>query len=285
MTQMSVEGAKQLSDLPFTGPETAQSFFSRSNHTTSRTTKTQEHDEYFNQATFLLHESCESGDTRTVERVLSSGKADLNALIGGHRAYRTALHKASAYGHTNVVKLLLKVYPVIKFISISLQKILLYQWPRPQYPSLYLFSTTTITSTTNKTPHHIISATPLPPPLFCACHWYFSTIITTFIPQKPLVPPPCPILLLCTTRLSITHTICVNIHHYYPSYLCRSPSLKSHYLYHNSPVMGCQSPPFCFLFDTFNFCHLVRLVLMQTEPATFSVRPCMKLVWEATRQL
>lgn len=108
MTQMSVEGAKQLSDLPFTGPETAQSFFSRSNHTTSRTTKTQEHDEYFNQATILLHESCESGDTRTVERVLSSGKADLNALIGGHRAYRTALHKASAYGHTNVVKLLLK---------------------------------------------------------------------------------------------------------------------------------------------------------------------------------
>lgn len=66
-------------------------------------------EEKHNQYTLALHEACENGDVSEVRDILSKGRADLNALIAGHRALRTALHKASAYGHTDVVRLLLKV--------------------------------------------------------------------------------------------------------------------------------------------------------------------------------
>ena len=60
-------------------------------------------------STLALHGACENGNVGEVRDILAEGRADLNALIAGHRALRTALHKASAYGHTEVVKLLLKV--------------------------------------------------------------------------------------------------------------------------------------------------------------------------------
>jgi ankyrin repeat protein len=62
-----------------------------------------------NHSTQALHQACESGNVVEVRNILAEGRADLNALIAGHRALRTALHKASAYGHTDIVKLLLKV--------------------------------------------------------------------------------------------------------------------------------------------------------------------------------
>ena len=61
-----------------------------------------------NHSTLALHQASENGDLTEVRNILAEGTADLNALMPGHRALRTALHKASAYGHTNVVKLLLK---------------------------------------------------------------------------------------------------------------------------------------------------------------------------------
>ena len=62
-----------------------------------------------NHSTLALHQASENGDLAEVRNILAEGTADLDALIAGHRALRTALHKASAYGHTNVVQLLLKV--------------------------------------------------------------------------------------------------------------------------------------------------------------------------------
>ena len=87
----------------------SKSFKTEDTLTSSTTSIKQDRDKHFNQATLLLHEACESGDTANVQKVLSGGKANLNSLIGGHRTYRSALHKASAYGHTDTVKLLLKV--------------------------------------------------------------------------------------------------------------------------------------------------------------------------------
>jgi ankyrin repeat protein len=66
-------------------------------------------EERHSQSTLALHAACESGNVSEVRNILAEGRADLNALIAGHRALRTALHKASAYGHTQVVQLLLKV--------------------------------------------------------------------------------------------------------------------------------------------------------------------------------
>ena len=77
-------------------------------------------EERHNHSTFALHQASESGDLTEVKNILAEGKADLNALIAGHRALRTALHKASAYGHTNVVKLLLKVISIHVWITLGL---------------------------------------------------------------------------------------------------------------------------------------------------------------------
>ena len=62
-----------------------------------------------NQATILLHEACECGDIEAVRKLLPGGRADFDVLMGAHRAQRSALHKASSYGHTEIVKLLLQV--------------------------------------------------------------------------------------------------------------------------------------------------------------------------------
>ena len=72
-----------------------------------------------NHSTFALHGACEEGNLGEVRDILAEGRADLNALIAGHRALRTALHKASAYGHTEVVKLLLKVFRFFSMICHS----------------------------------------------------------------------------------------------------------------------------------------------------------------------
>ena len=64
-------------------------------------------------STLALHGACENGNVGEVRDILAEGRADLNAMIAGHRALRTALHKASAYGHTEVVKLLLKVMTIL----------------------------------------------------------------------------------------------------------------------------------------------------------------------------
>jgi pyrimidine operon attenuation protein/uracil phosphoribosyltransferase len=77
-------------------------------------------EERHNHSTISLHQASESGDLTEVKNILAEGKADLNALIAGHRALRTALHKASAYGHTNVVKLLLKVISIHVWITLGL---------------------------------------------------------------------------------------------------------------------------------------------------------------------
>ena len=66
-------------------------------------------EERHNKWTHSLHEASECGNLAEVRKILAQGRADLSALTAGHRALRTALHKASAYGHTEVVKLLLKV--------------------------------------------------------------------------------------------------------------------------------------------------------------------------------
>ena len=56
-----------------------------------------------------LHEAAERGDPQAVARLLLDKSADVNKKAGGHRAMRTALHRAAGYGHLAVVKLLLKV--------------------------------------------------------------------------------------------------------------------------------------------------------------------------------
>ena len=56
-----------------------------------------------------LHDAAERGDDFVVRKLISSGNVALNAKAGGHRAMRTALHRAAGYGHVNIVKDLLKV--------------------------------------------------------------------------------------------------------------------------------------------------------------------------------
>lgn len=56
-----------------------------------------------------LHEAAERGDSTAVSRLLLDKNLDVNEKAGGHRAYRTALHRAAGYGHLEVVRLLLKV--------------------------------------------------------------------------------------------------------------------------------------------------------------------------------
>ena len=56
-----------------------------------------------------LHEAAERGDPQAVARLLLDKSVDVNKKAGGHRAMRTALHRAAGYGHLAVVKLLLKV--------------------------------------------------------------------------------------------------------------------------------------------------------------------------------
>ena len=56
-----------------------------------------------------LHEAAEQGDSTAVSRLLLDKTVDVNEKAGGHRAYRTALHRAAGYGHLAVVRQLLKV--------------------------------------------------------------------------------------------------------------------------------------------------------------------------------
>lgn len=56
-----------------------------------------------------LHEAAERGDSSAVSRLLLDKNVDVNEKAGGHRAYRTALHRAAGYGHIAVVRQLLKV--------------------------------------------------------------------------------------------------------------------------------------------------------------------------------
>lgn len=56
-----------------------------------------------------LHEAAERGDSSAVARLLLDKSLDVNEKAGGHRAYRTALHRAAGYGHLTVVRQLLKV--------------------------------------------------------------------------------------------------------------------------------------------------------------------------------
>ena len=105
---------KKLSNLSIDGQQTMfEDEFSRSFGMTDK--------ENYNLSTIALHEACENGDVIKVSDILTEGRADLNALISGHRALRTALHKASAYGHTEVVKLLLKVsfFRAISCVAVS----------------------------------------------------------------------------------------------------------------------------------------------------------------------
>ncbi|XP_078346797.1 uncharacterized protein LOC144632055 isoform X2 [Oculina patagonica] len=55
-----------------------------------------------------LHEAAERGDSSAVSRLLLDKNVDVNEKAGGHRAYRTALHRAAGYGHLAVVRQLLK---------------------------------------------------------------------------------------------------------------------------------------------------------------------------------
>lgn len=55
-----------------------------------------------------LHEAAERGDFTAVTKLLSDKNIDVNEKAGGHRAHRTALHRAAGYGHLEVVKVLLK---------------------------------------------------------------------------------------------------------------------------------------------------------------------------------
>ena len=56
-----------------------------------------------------LHEAAEQGDSTAVSRLLLDKNVDVNEKAGGHRAFRTALHRAAGYGHLPVVRQLLKV--------------------------------------------------------------------------------------------------------------------------------------------------------------------------------
>lgn len=56
-----------------------------------------------------LQEAAERGDSNAVARLLLDKSVDVNEKAGGHRAHRTALHRASGYGHLTVVRQLLKV--------------------------------------------------------------------------------------------------------------------------------------------------------------------------------
>ena len=56
-----------------------------------------------------LHEAAERGDSTAVSRLFLDKNVDVNEKAGGHRAYRTALHRAAGYGHIAVVIQLLKV--------------------------------------------------------------------------------------------------------------------------------------------------------------------------------
>lgn len=60
-----------------------------------------------------LHEAAERGDASAVSRLLLDKSLDVNEKAGGHRAYRTALHRAAGYGHLAVVRQLLKVRRLI----------------------------------------------------------------------------------------------------------------------------------------------------------------------------
>lgn len=55
-----------------------------------------------------LHEAAERGDSIAVSKLLADKNLNVNEKAGGHRAYRTALHRAAGYGHLGVVKLLLQ---------------------------------------------------------------------------------------------------------------------------------------------------------------------------------
>ena len=69
-----------------------------------------------------LHEAAERGDPQSVARLLLDKSVDVNKKVGGHRAMRTALHRAAGYGHLAVVKLLLKVsfvnYPTFFIVKV-----------------------------------------------------------------------------------------------------------------------------------------------------------------------
>ena len=65
-----------------------------------------------------LHEAAERGDFTAVTKLLSDKNIDVNEKAGGHRAHRTALHRAAGYGHLEVVKVLLKVRLTCKIIII-----------------------------------------------------------------------------------------------------------------------------------------------------------------------
>ena len=56
-----------------------------------------------------LHEAAERGDSKAVSRLLADKNVDVNEKAGGHRAQRTALHRAAGYGHLSVVQLLIEV--------------------------------------------------------------------------------------------------------------------------------------------------------------------------------
>ena len=56
-----------------------------------------------------LHEAAERGDSTAVSKLLLDKNVDVNEKAGGHRAFRTALHRAAGYGHLPVVRQLLKV--------------------------------------------------------------------------------------------------------------------------------------------------------------------------------
>lgn len=55
-----------------------------------------------------LHEAAERGDSKAVSRLLADKNVDVNEKAGGHRAQRTALHRAAGYGHLSVVQLLIE---------------------------------------------------------------------------------------------------------------------------------------------------------------------------------
>ena len=64
-----------------------------------------------------LHEAAERGDDVTVFKLLLNGNVDVNEKAGGHRALRTALHRAAGYGHLGVVKQLIEVFLLFQFNS------------------------------------------------------------------------------------------------------------------------------------------------------------------------
>ena len=56
-----------------------------------------------------LHAAAERGDAIAVSKLLAEKNVNVNEKAGGHRAFRTALHRAAGYGHLAVVTLLLEV--------------------------------------------------------------------------------------------------------------------------------------------------------------------------------